>query len=292
MRTCSDGVKPVSINASTREDHTGSWGSGGGANDDASVTSVISVRGAGLTPTYLLDQTVILTILLHPWAEGVTRFIFKLFMRVQKILVADPAFYLYRPWRTSMTDSVHMEPFIHLWSVSLPVDFRKPPDGTAPGVILARRGIDVNPLDSVSADAHFLPSFSRLILGLAFLSCFPAHWTCTDEDASVTSVISVQDAGLTHLLDQTVILTILLRPGAEAVTTFIFRLFMRVQKDICCRPSALRLPSMTDFDDWQHPHGTLHPSIKCVCVCESYWWITEGFQKGDSRCYLITGSFG
>ena len=62
---------------------------------------------------------------------------------------------------------------IHLSSVCLPVDFRKPLDGTAPGVILARRSIDVNPLDSVTADAHFFPSFSSLILGLVFLSCFP-----------------------------------------------------------------------------------------------------------------------
>ena len=40
-------------------------------------------------------------------------------------------------------------------------------------LILASRGIVVPQTDSVSADAHFLPSFSRLILGLTFLSCFP-----------------------------------------------------------------------------------------------------------------------
>ena len=37
-----------------------------------------------------------------------------------------------------------------------------------------------------------------------------AHWTGTNEDASVTSVISIQDAGLTYLLDHRVIFTILL----------------------------------------------------------------------------------
>ena len=49
---------------------------------------------------------------------------------------------------------------------------RKPLDGTAPGLILARRGIDVTRL-TPSADAHVLTFFFRLILGLAFLSCFP-----------------------------------------------------------------------------------------------------------------------
>ena len=38
---------------------------------------------------------------------------------------------------------------------------------------LASRGIVILQTGSVSADAHFLPCFSRLILGLAFLSCFP-----------------------------------------------------------------------------------------------------------------------
>ena len=45
--------------------------------------------------------------------------------------------------------------------------------GTAPGVILASGGIVILQTDSVSADAHFLPSFSMLMLGRAFLSCFP-----------------------------------------------------------------------------------------------------------------------
>ena len=67
----------------------------------------------------------------------------------------------------------YMDTSVHLSSVWLPVGFRKPQVGTAPGVILASRGVVILQTDSVSADVHFFPSFSRFILGLAFLSCFP-----------------------------------------------------------------------------------------------------------------------
>ena len=66
-----------------------------------------------------------------------------------------------------------MDASIHLTSVCAPVGFRKPHVGTAPGVIFGSRGIVRIQTDFTSSDAHFLPSFSRIILGLAFLSCFP-----------------------------------------------------------------------------------------------------------------------
>ena len=71
------------------------------------------------------------------------------------------------------TTWMHPSSSIHLTSVWVPVDFRKPHIGTAPGVILASRGIVRIQADFTPADAHFLPSFSRIFLGLAFLSCFP-----------------------------------------------------------------------------------------------------------------------
>ena len=60
----------------------------------------------------------------------------------------------------------------HHTSVYSPVDFRKPLDGTAPGVIPASQGSKYD-----SADAHFLHSCFASCL-LALFSCFPVR-TCT-----------------------------------------------------------------------------------------------------------------
>ena len=113
-----------------------------------------------------------LQFLLHQQGWAVAGFFAGKSWMFQTIPVADPTFSSCHTCLTSSTVN-YMDARIHLSSVRLPVGFRKPPVGTAPGVILVSRGIVILQTDSVSADAHFLHSFSRLILGLAFLSCFP-----------------------------------------------------------------------------------------------------------------------
>ena len=70
-----------------------------------------------------------------------------------------------------------------------------------------------------------------------------------------------QDAGLTYLLDQKVILTILLHPWAEAVTMFIFMLFMRALLRFVCSPPepACPLRRMQVKLRFQTCHGCMSP---------------------------------
>ena len=86
-----------------------------------------------------LQTKVLFTILWHPWAEAVTKSIFRLFTRVQKILVADPLLCLLHAWLTLSCRQPHRY-CIHRTRVCPPVGFLKPEHGTVPGVILARRG--------------------------------------------------------------------------------------------------------------------------------------------------------
>ena len=126
-----------------------------------------------ITVTYLPSSIVWHNRLLSYLGLRLFRYL-RLVMLVEKYLLPTLHFAVWATWLTSpcRPHGTHMDISVHHTSVSS-VDFRKPLDGTAPGVIPASQGSKYG-----SAVAHFFPLCSFPFSLLCF-SCFPVR-TCTN----------------------------------------------------------------------------------------------------------------
>ena len=98
---------------------------------------------------------------------------FRFFMSVENIPCLSPTQHFSVAWHDWFRLSRSTPQCAAHQVCSLPVEFRKPPMMARIPVWSSRVGALVLTRLTPSAGVHLLPAFSRLILGLAFLSCFP-----------------------------------------------------------------------------------------------------------------------